>query len=187
MPGQFNDGAVEMAVRAILVAAGEDPDREGLKETPRRYAAFMHNWVSPPPFSFTSFEAEGADEMVVQTGCLFFSLCEHHLLPFFGHATVGYVPNGRIVGLSKLARAVRYCARGFQNQERITTAVADMIESALNPQGVAVVLRAEHLCMSLRGVEAPGTITTTSCLRGVFKDNGMCRAEFLDLAFGRER
>lgn len=181
---EFDTENVERGARIMLTAAGEDLTREGLQETPARYARFLKAWLNPPPFEFTTFDAEGADEMVVQTGCLFFSLCEHHMLPFYGHAAVGYVPKGRIVGLSKLARAVRFCASGFQNQERITNAIADMIESELAPQGVGVVLRAEHLCMSLRGVQAPGTITQTSCLRGVLRTDAMARAEFLDLALG---
>jgi GTP cyclohydrolase I len=131
----------------------------------------------------TTFDAEGADEMIVQQGIPFAALCEHHLLPFLGTATVGYVPDGRIVGLSKLARAVRHCARGFQNQERITRSVADLLERELRPRGVAVLIRAEHLCMSIRGVRAPGSMTTTNDLRGVFRaEDGLARAEFLSLA-----
>lgn len=181
----FDEAGVAHAIALVLQRAGEDPAREGLKETPRRYARFLKDWLNPSPFSFTTFDAEKADEMIVQTGCLFFSLCEHHMLPFYGYASVGYLPNGRIVGLSKLARAVRYCARGFQNQERITTSIADMIEAAVQPRGVGVVLRAEHLCMSLRGVQVPGTVTQTSCLRGMFREDALVRAEFLDLALGR--
>jgi len=143
---RFDRVGVEDSIRQLLTAAGEDVAREGLAQTPQRYARFLKDWLQPEPFHFTTFDAEGSDEMIVQTGCLFFSLCEHHMLPFSGHAAVGYLPNGRIVGLSKLARAVRYCARGFQNQERITNAIADLIEDAVHPKGIGVVLRAEHLC-----------------------------------------
>jgi GTP cyclohydrolase I len=184
---EFDVGGVEHCVRMMLRAAGQDVDREGLQQTPARYARFLESWVNPKPFKFTTFDAEGADEMIVQTGCQFFSLCEHHMLPFYGTAVVGYLPDKRIVGLSKLARAVRYCAAGFQNQERITNAVADMIEREVQPRGIGVVLRAEHLCMSLRGVQAPGTVTQTSSVRGLFREDAMVRAEFMDLALGRER
>lgn len=177
-----SEASVRLAIRALLVGVGQDPDREGLRETPQRYYRFLREWMQAPDFKFTAFDGEGTSEMVVQTGIPFYSLCEHHLLPFFGTAVVAYVPQDRIVGLSKLARAVDHCARGFQNQERITGAVASMLEEALAPKGVAVVLRARHLCMEMRGVRAAGTETTTSCLRGVFMEDQRCRAEFLSLA-----
>lgn len=182
---EFNGPAVELAVDLLLKATGEDTTREGVKRTPERYRRFLEGWLNPPPFEFTTFDGEGMDEMVVQTGIPFWSLCEHHLLPFVGTAAVGYVPGARIVGLSKLARAVQHCARGFQNQERITQAVANLLEERLQPQGVAVILRAEHMCMTVRGVKAPGAVTTTSCLTGVFRDP-LPRTEFLDLA-GQDR
>lgn len=180
----FNEVEVATAMRRILEATGSDATREGLKDTPERYARFLRDWVTPEPFKFTTFDAEGASEMIVQSAIPFYSLCEHHLLPFHGTAAVGYIPKGRIVGLSKLARAVQACARGFQNQERITTRVARMLEDELQPEGVGVIIRAEHLCMSMRGVRAAGTMTTTQALRGVFLD-GFVRAEFMTLAEGK--
>jgi GTP cyclohydrolase I len=176
------NGLAEAAVRTLLQAIGEDPMREGLQETPRRVVAMLREMCRREPFKFTAFASEGMDEMVVQSPIGFSSLCEHHMLPFIGTAAVAYIPSGKVVGLSKLARAVRCCAAGLQNQERITVAVADMIEKELQPQGVAVVLRARHLCMEVRGVKTEGAFTTTSCLRGAFKENGKSRDEFLRLA-----
>lgn len=172
----------EAAVRDLLRCLGENVDREGLRMTPERYVKFLWRLRNPEPFKFTTFASEGTSEMVVQTGIPFHSLCEHHLIPFVGTATVAYVPKDRIVGLSKLARAVRHCAAGLQNQERITRAVADLLQKELDPAGVGVVLRAEHLCMTIRGVQAPGTQTTTSCLLGAFMEDARCRAEFMALA-----
>ncbi len=178
----INHGEVEAAVRQLLVALGEDPTREGLQDTPKRVAKFWAEWLlGQAPVSFTSFDAEGMDEMVVQRGIPVYSLCEHHMLPFFGTATVGYVPNGKVVGLSKLARTVRWCAQGLQNQERITLQVAETLEKELSPRGVGVVIRARHMCMEMRGVRCSGTDTTTSRLRGVFLDDHRARAEFLGL------
>lgn len=170
------------AVHALLVGMGHDPGREGLKETPRRVAKSMAEICTPKPFDFTVFDAEGMDEMVVQAGIPFYSLCEHHMLPFFGEAAVAYIPDGKIVGLSKLARAVQYCAAGLQNQERITTSVADMLQAKLAPKGVGVVLKARHLCMEMRGVRTAGTATTTSRMLGAMLDKPEARAEFLRLA-----
>lgn len=181
---KFDRKRLTDCVEALLEASGQDIHREGLRDTPARVAKFYEEWLHPQPFEFTTFDAEGTDEMVVQTGIPFASLCEHHMLPFVGTAAVAYLPDRRIVGLSKLARAVHHAARGLQNQERITRAVADMIEQNLAPRGVAVVLRAEHLCMTMRGVRVPGAVTTTSDLRGVFRDGGSARAEFLALAGG---
>jgi GTP cyclohydrolase I len=174
--------AAEQAVRLLLYALGEDPEREGLRETPRRVAKFYGEWLDRRAVEFTSFASEGMDELVVQRGIPFFSLCEHHMLPFFGTATVGYLPNGRIIGLSKLARAVRVSSECLQNQERITMRVADLLEKELSPRGVGVVLRARHLCMEMRGVRAHGTETVTSRLRGVLLEDQRARAEFLSLA-----
>jgi GTP cyclohydrolase I len=180
---EYDSELVSAGIAALLDGCGEDRTREGLAETPARVARFYRQWMAGDPFTMTTFDAEGADEMIVQQGIPFAALCEHHLLPFLGTATVGYVPDGRIVGLSKLARAVRHCARGFQNQERITRSVADLLERELRPRGVAVLIRAEHLCMSIRGVRAPGSMTTTNDLRGVFRaEDGLARAEFLSLA-----
>lgn len=170
------------AVRALLRSVGEDPEREGLRETPRRFVAMLRELSRQEPFSFTSFNAEGSDEMIVQSGITLQSLCEHHLAPFVGTAAVAYIPNGKIVGLSKLARAVRHCSRGLQNQERITRAVATMLQDQLQPQGVGVILQARHLCMELRGVREPNTWTTTSCMLGALREDAKARDEFLRLA-----
>lgn len=174
----------ERAVRDLLRALGEDPAREGLRRTPERVVRFLDQFRHPAPFAFTTFDAEGMSELIVQSDIPLQSLCEHHLLPFTGTAAVGYVPRNRIVGLSKLARAVQCCAAGLQNQERVTLAVADLLERELEPLGVGVVLRARHSCMELRGVKVPGTWSTTSCLRGVLFDKPEARAEFLALARG---
>lgn len=173
-----------IAVHALLEALGEDPNREGLKGTPERVARMLVQHQTPERFEFTTFASEGMSELIVQAPIPFYSLCEHHLLPFFGTAAVSYIPGERIVGLSKLARAVACCAAGLQNQERITVSVADMLEENLKPQGVGVVLRARHLCMEMRGARAPGVLSTTSCLRGALLENAETRAEFLRLAEG---
>ena len=131
-----------------------------------------------PPI--TTFDAEQTDEMIVLRAVPFFSLCEHHLLPFVGTATVGYVPTDRIVGLSKIPRIVHHFARGLQNQERLVQQVANCLVETLRPKGVGVILHARHLCMEMRGVQIAGTITTTSALRGVFLEDARCRREFLD-------
>lgn len=176
--------AAEAAVRALLAACGHDVSREGLAQTPARVARFYAEQCTPTSFEFTSFDSENMSEMIVQAPIPFWSLCEHHMLPFGGTAAVAYIPNGKIVGLSKLARAVEFCSAGLQNQERITLAVADMIEHHLQPAGVGVVLRARHLCMEMRGVQAPDVFTTTSCMRGAMKEDGKARTEFLRLAVG---
>ena len=168
----------ESAVKLIL-AKFDDPEREGLRDTPKRYVKFLTEFLAPQDFKFTVFDSEGLDEMIVQTNIPFYSLCEHHLAPFFGVAHVAYIPNGKIVGLSKLARTVDLYARRFQNQERITAQVADRLMSELNAKGVAVVLTAQHLCMSMRGVKKHDTWTTTSKMVGAFRDDLNCRSEFL--------
>ena len=166
------------AIRSVLQAF-DDPDREGLKETPIRYIKFLTEFLNPPKFEFTTFDAEGMDQMIVQTDIPFYSLCEHHLAPFFGVGHIAYIPNGKIVGLSKLARTLDLYARRLQNQERITMLVADRLNEELQPKGVAVVLKAQHLCMSMRGIKKPNAQTTTSCLKGQFFDDLNCRNEFL--------
>lgn len=153
--------------------------REGTANTPARVAAFWAEFLAPPAFALTTFDAEGADEMVTQVGIPFYSVCEHHLLPFFGEAAVSYVPAGKIVGLSKLARLVQYHARRPQNQERVTMAVADALVDGLGATGVGVQLRARHLCMEMRGVRAAGTETVTTAVRGVFRTDPAARGEFL--------
>ena len=180
-PWEIKEEPVENNFIRILQYLGEDPTREGLKDTPKRYIKFMKEFLQPKEFNFTSFDAEGTDEMIVQTNIPFYSLCEHHTAPFFGIANVAYIPNGKIVGLSKLARTVDLYANRFQNQERITTQVAERIQKELSPKGVAVTLKAQHLCMSMRGVKKHDTWTTTSKMIGVFKEDEKARNEFLKL------
>ena len=180
-PWEINDAPVEDNFTRILEYLGEDPKREGLQDTPKRYIKFMKEFLSPPEFNFTAFEGEGMDEMIVQTHIPFHSLCEHHTAPFFGHAHVAYIPNEKIVGLSKLARTVEYYSRRFQNQERITTQVAEKIQKELSPKGVAVVLKAQHLCMTMRGVKKHDTHTVTSKMLGNFKEDHKTRDEFFKL------
>lgn len=155
--------------------------REGLKETPLRYVQFMNQFLNPPPFNFTTFDAEGADELVIVKDIPFYSLCEHHMAPFFGVAHVGYFPADKIVGLSKIPRVVDMFARRLQNQERITKQVAAYLSEHLNPLGVGVVLEARHMCMEMRGVEKPGAVTTTSAMSGLLKTSWNARQEFLKL------
>ncbi len=172
----------EQHVRELL-AEVDNPEREGLRETPARYVRFLREFIGKDKeFKFTTFDSEGADEMIVVSEIPFYSLCEHHLAPFFGTATVGYIPNGRIVGLSKLARTVDYYARNLQNQERITTQVVERVVAELDPVGAGCVIRAQHLCMSMRGIRKPGAITTTSKMHGQFRDDPACRDEFMRLA-----
>ena len=174
--------AAESAVRALLVALGQDPDSEHLRETPRRVALAYEEFLTPEPFVPTTFpNDEGYDELVLVRDIPFHSLCQHHLLPFSGVAHVGYLPAARILGLSKLARVVEHFARGLQVQERLTKQIGDWLDARLAPKGVGVVLEAEHLCMSLRGVEAVGSKTVTSSLHGLVRDDARTRAEFLDL------
>jgi GTP cyclohydrolase I len=167
--------------RQILEYLGEDTTREGLQETPKRYIKFMEEFLKPKEFNFTSFDAEDTDEMIIQTNIPFYSICEHHTAPFFGVANVAYIPNKKIVGLSKLARTVDLYANRFQNQERITSQIAQRLTSELNPLGVAVTLKAQHLCMCMRGVKKHDTWTMTSKMTGVFKTDLNARNEFLNL------
>lgn len=171
----------EWHFQQILKQLGEDTTREGLIETPKRYIKFMREFLEPKEFNFTSFDAEGTDEMILQTNIPFYSLCEHHTAPFFGFASVAYIPNKRIVGLSKLARTVDLYANRFQNQERITIQIAERIQKELNPKGVAVTLKAQHLCMCMRGVKKHDTWTVTNKLIGIFKDEGKARNEYLNI------
>lgn len=179
-PYESSETDIEEHFRRILEYLGEDPTREGLRDTPKRYIKFMKQFLAQEEFNFTTFENEGVDEMIVQKDIPFFSLCEHHIAPFFGVATVAYIPNGRIVGLSKLARTVKYYAGQFQNQERITQQVAERLEKELKPRGVAVTLKARHFCMEMRGVRTHDVHTVTTKLTGAFKDNHDTRAEFLN-------
>ncbi|MFC4017544.1 GTP cyclohydrolase I FolE [Micromonospora sp. GCM10011542] len=170
------------AVRALLVALGQDVDSEHLLDTPRRVAAAYAELLTPEPFVLTTFPNDDRyDELVLVRDVPFRSLCEHHLLPFHGVAHIGYLPEQRIVGLSKLARVVEHYARGLQVQERLTQQIANCLQHNLHAKGVAVVLEAEHLCMSLRGVRVAGAKTTTSALLGLHRDHPATRAEFFAL------
>ena len=174
--------AAEVAVADLLVALGHDPSDEHLTETPRRVANAYAELLTPRSFDLTTFtNEEGYDELVLARDIPFHSLCQHHLLPFHGVAHVGYIPADRILGLSKLARVVELFARGLQVQERLTQQVADWLQDQLHPKGVGVVLEAEHLCMSLRGVQAPGSRTVTSAVHGLLRDDGRSRQEFFSL------
>jgi GTP cyclohydrolase IA len=174
--------AAEAAARALLEALGADLTDESVRETPRRVASALAEMLTPHPFEATTFpNDEGYDELVIARSIPFHSLCEHHVLPFVGVAHVGYLPGERIIGLSKLARVVEMYARRLQVQERMTVQIASWLEDTLAPRGVGVVLEAEHLCMSLRGVTKPGTRTVTSALLGTVRDDVRTREEFLDL------
>ena len=183
-----DQAGVRDAVRRIIEAIGEDPSREGLLDTPRRIAEMYEELFAglhqdPREVLSTSFQ-EPHREMVILKNIPFYSLCEHHFLPFHGQAHVGYVPKGRIVGASKIARVVDILARRPQLQERLTGQVADAITEALSPDGVAVVIEAEHLCMTMRGVQKPGTTLITSATRGAFRRRAVTRSEFLALVRG---
>ena len=184
VPGAVVDlPAAATAVRQLLVALGQDPDSEGLRETPRRVAASWAEMLQPRAFDPTTFaNDEGYDELIVARDIPLVSVCEHHLLPFTGVAHVGYLPRSRILGLSKLARVVELHSRRLQVQERLTQQVARWLHDELDPKGVGVVVVAEHLCMTVRGVRAPGTRTTTSALSGVLRSDARTRSEFLALA-----
>jgi GTP cyclohydrolase I len=174
--------AAERAVHDLLVALGRDVTDDGLRETPRRVAAAFAELLTHEPVALTTFENDGGyDEMVVVREIPFHSLCMHHLLPFHGVAHVAYLPGERIIGLSKLARVVELYARELQIQERLTMQIATALEQHLQPKGVGVVLEAEHLCMSLRGVQKAGTRTTTSALLGLLRDDARTRQEFLSI------
>lgn len=178
----MNLRAAEQAVGDLLRALGRDPKSEHLRETPRRVADAFAEMLTPSPYSLTTFpNDEGYDELVLARAIPFSSLCEHHLLAFTGVAHVAYLPGDRIVGLSKLARVVQVFAKNLQVQERLTTQIADFLHDKLRPKGVGVVLAAEHSCMSLRGVRAPGVTTVTSRLLGTLRDDARSRAEFLAL------
>jgi GTP cyclohydrolase I len=169
------------AVQTLLQAVGQDVKREGLIDTPKRYVKFLKEFCNPPKFNFTMFENEGSNQMIIVKDIPFFSLCEHHLAPFFGNAAIAYIPNDKIVGLSKLPRTLDLFARKPQNQERIGKEVADYLMKKLNPKGVAVMIQARHLCVEMRGVQKHSVQTITSEMRGVFYDDINCRQEFLSL------
>jgi GTP cyclohydrolase I len=181
----------EAAVRELLFAVGENPDRDGLKRTPARVAGayaevFAGLFVDPDAVLETTFD-EDHDELVLVKDIPLYSICEHHLLPWHGSAAIGYIPgeDGRITGLSKLARLVDLYARRPQVQERLTSQVADALSRSLLPRGVIVVIQAEHLCMAMRGVRKPGALTVTSAVRGIFQTDSRTRSEALSLVLGR--
>ena len=180
--------AAEQAVADLLRALGKDPTSPHLVETPRRVADYYAELLTAPQFDLTTFpNEEGYNELVMATAIPVQSLCEHHLLPFVGVAHIGYLPGERILGLSKLARVLDLFARDLQVQERLTQQVADWLQENLNPRGVGVVIEAEHLCMSLRGVRARGARTTTSALHGVLREDARTRQEFFALSGMRGR
>ncbi len=187
----FDQARAEAAIRELLIACGEDPDREGLRETPARVARsyqemFAGLFLDPDAVLERTFD-EGHDGLVLVKDIPMYSQCEHHLVPFHGVAHVGYIPNeaGRVTGLSKLARLVDLYARRPQVQERLTSQVADALVRRLQPRGVIVVIEAEHLCMAMRGVRKPGSTTTTSAVRGLFKTSASSRSEVLHLMMRR--
>jgi GTP cyclohydrolase I len=179
------------AVRELLIAVGEDPDRPGLADTPARVAraygeTFAGLWQDPGEILSTTFD-ENHDELVLVKDIPMYSTCEHHLVPFHGRAHIGYIPgeDGRVTGLSKLARLVEVYARRPQVQERMTAQIADALADVLKPRGVLVIIEAEHLCMAMRGIRKPGATTVTSAVRGIFRDNAATRSEAMSLVLGR--
>ncbi|MEN6497196.1 MAG: GTP cyclohydrolase I FolE [Thermoguttaceae bacterium] len=182
---------IERAVREILAAVGEDPDREGLRETPARvarmYAELFRGLHEEPRAHLRKFFTEKYDEIVLVRDISFNSMCEHHMMPFMGKAHIGYLPNGRVIGLSKLARVVEVVARRPQVQERMTETIADLLVEELQAKGVVVVMEAVHTCMTVRGVRKPGAICVTSAMRGAFRTNPSSRAEIMTLIYGERR
>lgn len=181
---EVGETSLESVVAELISGLGEDVSREGMLKTPQRVERslrFLTSGYQMDPRTVINgalFEAESS-EMVVLTGIEFYSLCEHHMLPFFGTASIGYVPGEKILGLSKFARVIDVFARRMQVQERMTSQIADALEEVLQPQGVAVVTRASHLCMMMRGVEKQGSMTVTSAMRGIFRDDARTRQEFM--------
>jgi GTP cyclohydrolase I len=188
---QVDTARIERAVREILSAVGEDPQREGLRETPgrvaRMYAELFSGLTQDPRVHLRKFFSEKYDEMVLVRDISFNSMCEHHLLPFSGVAHIGYIPNGKVVGLSKLARVVEVVSHRPQVQERMTEEIADLLIEELEVKGVAVVIEAEHSCMSIRGVRKPGSLCVTSAMKGIFRKNLSSRSEVMNLIYGNRR
>lgn len=186
--GPVDVARIERAVREILAAVGEDPDREGLLETPARvarmYTEVFAGLHTDPAVHLKKTFTQQHDEMVLVKDIEFASCCEHHLVPFLGKAHIAYLPAGKVVGLSKLARVVDGVAKRPQVQERMTEEIAEMIMTELQPRGVGVIVEATHMCMTIRGVRKPGTSTVTSAMRGLFKTNPMTRGELLSLVYG---
>ena len=185
--GGVDHARIERAVREILFAVGEDPDREGLLETPARvarmYAEVFSGLHEDPRPHLKKFFTESYNDVVLVRDISFNSFCEHHLCPFGGKAHIGYVPSGKVVGLSKLARVVEIVARRPQVQERMTQTVADLLEEELGAKGVAVVIEATHTCMTIRGVRKPGSLCVTSAMKGLFRQNASSRAEIMSLIY----
>lgn len=179
---------IERAVREILAAVGEDPDREGLLETPARvarmYAEMFSGLRTDARPHLQKFFSEPYDEIVLVRDISFCSMCEHHLLPFIGTAHIGYMPNGKVIGLSKLARVVEVVSRRPQVQERMTEEIANLLVSELDAKGVAVVVQASHSCMTIRGVKKPGSLCVTSAMKGIFRSNLSSRSEVMQLIYG---
>ena len=182
---------IERAVREILAAVGEDPNREGLRDTPSRvarmYAELFCGLHDDPRIHLRKFFTEKYDEMVLVRDISFNSMCEHHLLPFTGVAHIGYIPNGKVVGLSKLARVVESVSRRPQVQERMTEEIANLLSDELDVKGVAVVIEATHSCMTIRGVRKPGSVCVTSAMKGIFRSNLSSRSEVMNLIYGDRR
>ena len=188
---QIDMPRIERAVREILSAVGEDPDREGLRETPgrvaRMYAELFSGLHQDPRLHLRKFFAEKYDEMVLVRDISFDSMCEHHMLPFSGVAHIGYIPDGKVVGLSKLARVVEVVSRRPQVQERMTEDIADLLVDELDVKGVAVVIEATHSCMTVRGVRKPGSVCVTSAMKGIFRSSLSSRSEVMNLIYGNRR
>ena len=180
---QVNEVVVGELRELLQHITGTNFAAEHMLRTPERFMKMLQELTTPEPFEFTVFDnASGIDEMIILEQIPFYTLCAHHMVPFFGHAYVAYVPEGCIAGLSKFARAVKNMAKKLTVQEELTSEIADFLEAKLNPKGVAVVLKAEHLCMAMRGVQAPGVLTTTSAMRGVFSDHTRtAKAEFMSV------
>ena len=185
---EVDQARVERAVREILLAVGEDPDREGLRETPARvarmYGELFGGLHQDPRQHLKKFFTQTCDEVVLVRDISFDSMCEHHLLPFMGKAHIGYLPDGRVIGLSKLARVVECVARRPQVQERMTEEIADLLVEELQARGVAVVIEATHTCMTVRGVRKPGAVCVTSAMKGIFRSKVSSRAEIMTLIYG---
>ena len=184
----MNKEKISLLIRSLLQAIGEDVDREGLRETPERvsksFAKVFEGYEKDPKTLITIFDNEGYNEMIIARDIDFYSFCEHHMLPFYGRAFVGYIPEGKIIGISKLPRLVDLYSRRLQNQERLTKQIANTLAEILEPKGVGVVVKAEHMCMKLRGVEKQNCTISTSAFTGLFVRDNRTRDEFLHLIGG---
>ena len=191
MSGEVDHDRIEHAVREILSAVGEDPGREGLKDTPgrvaRMYAELFSGLHCDPKLHLQKFFTEQYDEVVLVRDISFCSMCEHHLLPFMGKAHIAYLPNGKVIGLSKLARVVDEISHRPQVQERMTEEIAQLLEQELEVRGVAVVIEATHTCMTIRGVKKPGSLCVTSAMKGIFRSNLSSRSEVMQLIYGNQQ